>query len=143
MPSPTHFIGYGSLENLVAETTPNAVSANLVEETSQPGKYGLYLNRLYAVVSVLDHKEHVHYCRISLGNIQMVNGNPLSRDEQIKERAQGGFKIIKAWLQDQGCRVSPSVVAIPRNLKLLDGQACFLAYDKESDRFYKREEVKS
>jgi len=132
------FIGYGSLEGLL-DTHPTGapIFLSLNEEQGQPGQYGVRLNTFALIVSDI-RDGHARYCRMVLGRVQTMGGEAFDAKsrERTRRRALSAYQIIEEYIITRhGFSVESEMIAMPRDLKLLDGWADFLRYDKEADRF--------
>ena len=132
------FIGYGSLEGLLdSHPTGAPVFISLNEEQGQPGQYGIALHTFALIVSDI-RDGHARYCRIVLGRVQTINGEVFDTGsrERTRQRALSAYRLIEEYIITRhGFTVESAMIAMPRDLKLLDGWADFLRYDKEADRF--------
>ncbi len=132
------FIGYGSLEGLLdSHPTGAPVFISLNEEQGQPGQYGVALHTFALIVSDI-RDGHARYCRIVLGRVQTINGEVFDTGsrERTRQRALSAYRLIEEYIITRhGFTVESAMIAMPRDLKLLDGWADFLRYDKEADRF--------
>jgi len=132
------FIGYGSLEGLLdSHPTGAPVFISLNEEQGQPRQYGVALHTFALIVSDI-RDGHARYCRIVLGRVQTINGEVFDTGsrERTRQRALSAYRLIEEYIITRhGFTVESAMIAMPRDLKLLDGWADFLRYDKEADRF--------
>lgn len=132
------FIGYGSLEGLLdTHPTGTPVFISLNEEQGQPGQYGIALHTFALTVSDI-RDGHARYCRMVLGRVQMINGESFDTGsrERTRRRALSAYQLVEEYIITRhGFTIESAMIAMPRDLKLLDGRADFLRYDKEADRF--------
>lgn len=130
-----HFIGFGTLADLVAALDRAApVQADCVTDFSgQNKRLGLTYYKQVIVVSQPAPHGNVLYCRIIVDQYESMNQSPLFHPEQHLRRAETAWAVVHAWLVEQGLTLQRAVVATPRSLKLLEGHADCLHYDKESD----------
>ncbi len=132
------FIGYGSLEGLLdSHPTGAPVFISLNEEQGQPGQYGVALHTFALMVSDI-RDGHARYCRMVLGRVQTIGGEAFDTGsrERTRRRALSAYRLIEEYIiTKHGFAVESAMIALPRDLKLLDGWADFLRYDKEADRF--------
>ncbi len=55
---------------------------------------------------------------------------------RTRRRAVWAYRLVEEYIITRhGFTVEGAMIAMPRDLKLLDGWADFLRYDKEADRF--------
>ena len=132
------FIGYGSLAGLLdSHPTGAPLFLSLNEEQGQPGQYGVRLNTFALMVSDI-RDGHARYCRMVLGRVQTIGSNAFDTGsrERTRQRALSAYWLIEEYIINRhGFPVESAMIAMPRDLKLLDGWADFLRYDKEADRF--------
>lgn len=133
------FLGYSDLDELLAHYpySSSALYCMLITESGPAdSKFGVSLDRTKVIVQLVD-QGLVRYWQMHLGAVQMVAGSPLSdeRAEKVQARARSAYELIKERLQARGIIPEHALVAMPKNLKQLDGQASFLRYHKESDQF--------
>ena len=132
------FIGYGSLEGLLDTHPADApVFLSLNEEQGPPGQYGIALHTLALTVSDI-RDGHARYCRMVVGRVQAIGGEAFDTGsrERTRQRALSAYRLIEEYIITRhGFTVESAMIAMPRDLKLLDGWADFLRYDKEADRF--------
>lgn len=78
----------------------------------------------------------VHYCLLEWGRAEYLDGAEFaSGNPSVRERARKGHEVVAEWLRRQTLPVFESVVARPRDLRLLDGSAGFLVYRKATNDF--------
>jgi len=131
--SPGFFIGYETLETWAQAADPALpVYAMLVETTGPTGNYGLAWREVQArVFQVRDGQ--AHYCLITVAGWQTIHGKALDAEkrQQQDRAARSAWRHIAAWLREQGYHVTQATVAVPKDLRLLNGAAAFLTYDQE------------
>ena len=137
-----HFIGYGSLEDWAeAISTHEPVYACPLTEPDKPNAQGMRTDRLVITCSQPDDRGHVHYCRLRVGFLQYIGDTPINQDhEERKQRLDQAWEIVETWLRDRGFTIRRAAVAVPVDLKLMDGWAGFLRWDKETKRFHRSED---
>jgi hypothetical protein len=139
------FVGYGQLENwLNAINKTRPVFANLITEPGKYGEYGHHTDTLTILVAQPDVSEGiVHYCRVVVGKIQYLGNDPFTPNHQQRlDLAGEAWLIVSAWFAEQSLVVHPGIIAIPANLKLMDGSAGFLGFDQEGQHYiYVRKET--
>jgi len=148
------FIGYADLETMLTgqpKTQPPSADfpagvkgrplyVMLLEQPGKMDKHGVAVNDLALVIQDIA-PQGVRYCRLSLASVSTIGGKPFSEDTHKEkwERAQSAYKIVRAWLAEQGYTVEEATIAHPRGYVFLNGWASFLKYDKDSDRFVRAE----
>jgi len=73
-----------------------------------------------------------------LGRVQTIGSNAFDTGshERSRQRALSAYRLIEEYIITRhGFPIESAMIAMPRDLKLLDGWADFLRYDKEADRF--------
>jgi hypothetical protein len=128
----THYIGYTTLENFAHDARPE-MPVNVVE-VIEPGKFskhGLCMVTSLVLATQTAGKD-VHYCRIPVSFYQSMDGHtPLFPKTDHVKLARQALAVVEQFLQGEGFDTRSAVVAMPRSLKLLEGAADCLRYDKE------------
>lgn len=135
------FIGYHTLEEWLRSVGKNRpVFASLITEPGKVERYGTRMDKLVVLAAQPGDDDLVHYCRLMVGQLQYVAGQPFGADHaQRIERAQQALGIVRGWLAEHGLTIRNGVAAMPENLRLLDGWADFLVFDQKTQE-YKRYE---
>jgi hypothetical protein len=136
------FLGFGTLEDLVDQDLVDrtvyvmAISERHTIPNSSMGT----AHKLMRVQGLLPTRV-VGYCQISLGYVEEINGSPLESNRALAaaRRVESARQVVERWLAARGLRVVNATFAAPRDFKLLDGQANFLDYDRETDTFHSAE----
>jgi hypothetical protein len=130
-----HFIGYARLEEWAeAISILDPVYACLIVD-SEAGPLDIR-NDHYFIHCAQPRGDTVHYFRTKVALVQRVNDVFLNEDHERRlERARQAWEIVREWLQERGFAVREALVAYPRDLKLLEGEAGFMGYDKERGYF--------
>ena len=126
-------IGYSTLEEwckVVDKDSP--VYVCLLQETSPSNVPGLLYKKDVVSCCQADSRENVHYFRQTLRTYTSVDMEENSAIE--------GWQIIKEWLVEKGFTVLEGTVSMPGDLKLLEGYADFLKWDKDKRKYCKGEE---
>ena len=55
--------------------------------------------------------------------------------ETMTRRAEAGLAAIKSLLENKGLAYHPAIVSMPRDLRIMHGEADLLIYDNEKDVF--------
>jgi len=130
-----HFIGFGNTRdwfNALDQTLP--VEFNVIVDPGRFGKFGVALHRQYLVLSQVQRSE-VLYCRVLVDNYQTLGTDPLDNHAKHERRAESAFSVAEAWLKEMGVSYRKAIVAVPHNLKLLEGYAHFMRYSKDTDSY--------
>lgn len=110
------------------------------EPHSGQNKHGIGL-LLHLVVVQLIEGDQMHYCRLRIGGVQTISGKPFGeekQDERLSRLCLQVASIVRDWLEYRGYRVRPGLVGFPHDVRLLEGWAKFLDYDKVQDGFVRR-----
>ena len=133
--SAKHFIGFGLLEDWRWAIDPaRPVQADCIVDSNGHAK-NVSLTYWKQVIVVSQSKDgDVAYCRIVVDTYKSMNGvTPAFEADKHRRHAETAWAVIQTWLAEQGLRWQRAVVATPRNLKMLEGYADCLRYDKTSD----------
>ena len=130
----TIFVGFPQLEHLL-ETLQEGqpVFASSIDEP-QRTQDRFWQRRSYIVVSQARTDGAVYYCRIKTAArrpgaaaIQYAGSMPLDDDHaERRQRALELWTTVLAYLDNEGIETTPAVIAMPRDLALIDGGAEFL-----------------
>lgn len=133
------FIGYPTVEELVQAVKPNATAYTLSLTRDLPGTSGIIRHQEIIAVQFVEGTT-VHYCRFRVGTYETLCGSPFGEvsAQEVAARAAGAFRIVQHYLTEQGCTVKPGVVAVPKDLSLLEGGADFLGYNRETRQFFRK-----
>lgn len=131
------YVGYTTLSGLLQElTTKDLIYVGLIEE-SQPTQAGSWM--IEAIISspfFHDLGAVVRYCAIPMGRTVCYAGEPLSEERaKLTRRAESGLEAIKSLLDNNGLEYHPAIVSMPRDLRIMHGEADLLIYDNEKDVF--------
>lgn len=131
------YVGYTTLSGLRQELTEkDLIYVGLIEE-SQTAQVGNWI--IEVIVSspfFHDLGAVVRYCAIPIGRASCYAGEPLPEErEKLMRRAESGLVAIKSILENRGLQYHPAIVSMPRDLRIMHGEADLLAYDKETDAF--------
>jgi len=136
--SPTYFIGYDTLEAWAeAADLSLPVYATLVESTqSTDRRYGLAWREVQ--IRVFQVRDGLaHYVLMTVGGWMTTGGKTLDEQKEQAQRraAESAWKHVQEWLYTHGFDVHQGTVAVPNNLRLLNGAALFLEYDREKGEY--------
>jgi hypothetical protein len=137
------FIGFGTLEDwLEAIDSSCPVQADCVVEQDGTNKpLGLAYYKQVIVVSQ-PARDSVLYARVVVDRYDSMNGHtPIFDEEKHLRRSKSAWEVTRTWLIEHGLTVQRAVVAMPRSLKLLEGHAEFMRYDKESDTYLRAKQT--
>lgn len=131
-----YFVGFGSAaEWKSAINQERQVNVAVITEIGPTNKMGLASGTSYLVLSQLRDDE-VLYLLVPVTRFQAMGGRPFEREvDQHARRGETAQAIAVAWLDRAGIPHRTAVMATPRNLKLMEGTAEFLHYDKEADSY--------
>src|SRR5512145_3368941 len=142
------YIGYDSLEEWERQAGLRHPSEKVVylmpiETITQTLSSGLANHELAVISTQLD--DHLaHYIRMIVANLTYMQGEYLG-DPKEERRARANLDqvsdFVHAWLFRLGYVVIRGHVAMPKDLRLVDGWADFLSYDQEHQRYFCREQV--
>jgi hypothetical protein len=127
------FIGYTTLEEwITAVDDDRPVFANLITEHGKPDQYETRTNQLVILAAQPDD-DLVNYCRLVVGEMRYVDGDP--PDQRPIELAGQAWQLIQDWLKAQGFVVRKGIIAVPENLRLMNGWANFLSFDQKKQEY--------
>lgn len=137
----SHFIGYASIEDWAESIdTSRPVYALPIESPGATNQTGIRRDDLAIVCAQTDGQE-VHYFRMTTGFITFIADKPFDVDADARrERRDQAWGIVLDWLEER-FTVRLGLVAMPRDLKVLDGWPRFLRWDNNTRRFYCRDEA--
>src|SRR5688572_28508215 len=119
-----HYIGFTTTEgwlNYIDHDRP--VHAAPVHERHDAG-HGLVLCVHAILLAQIDGIGNVLYCRVTVDRYDSQDGvSPLFHGERHRHMTESAWAETQAWLQDVGLRAWHSVVAMPKDLRYLDGDA--------------------
>ena len=128
------FIGYTTLEEWITVVDDDRpVFANLITEPGKPGQYDTRTDQLVILAAQADDVSLVHYCRMIVGEMRYVAGDP--PDRRPIELAGQAWQLVQDWLKAQGLVVRKGVIAVPENLRLMNGWANFLQFDQKKQEY--------
>jgi hypothetical protein len=136
--SQQNFIGFGTLEDwLAAIESSQPVNADCIVEPGASDRHGVAVCTQAIVCSQVTERGEVLYARVPVGRYQAFAGETraLFEPERHAARALAAWTVAQAWLSDQNLTIRRAVVAMPRNLKLLDGHCAFMRYDQAADSY--------
>ena len=136
----TIHIGYPTLNDFTkAVDWLKPVYAALVTQPGSADKYGLRQDHHYLTLAQpVPAEDAVRYWRYKAGGVMLINGQPFEADRAHQDvaRSKSAYDCITAWLEANDFTIIHGVIAFPRDLMLLDGDADILAYDRDADRYY-------
>jgi len=140
------YIGYATLEQLLAHVNSECTLHLILLEEYLPGADGIDLFRceLLAQVSIQNGQASgVRYWRMRIGQAIAPGGEPWPQElQKIRKSGASALESIKQFLASQP-HVQQieegSVIAMPRNLKLLAGCARCLQFDHASGAYRLKE----
>lgn len=131
------FIGFSSFEGwLSAIDRQRPVNAICLVDAHLANGHGLYaVEHLVEVSQVTEHGD-VYFARTAVDRYDSPDGvAPLFHEERHADRAPSGWALTQAWLAEQGLQVRQAAVSTPRDLKMLEGSAGFMRFDKDTQRW--------
>lgn len=102
------------------------------------GSHGIETATAYLVISYHDQGAgEVFYLMRRIDQYQTINGQFMEPGEGDKhrQRKESAQLAAEAWLAREQIPYRRALIAVPEGLRLLEGEAEFLLYDKESDRY--------
>lgn len=149
-----NFIGYASVEQWA--NFADAFAPVYCLMPTEPGKatsHGMRVDNLVIALAQTDARGDVHYVRLPVGSLTYLltaqGKQPWDSDHAERQaRADAAYAIVRAWLNEHFTAINPrfaareATVAMPTNLRLLDGWANFLGWDKDAKRFFRQDEVR-
>lgn len=133
-------IGYSTIEEWCKVIDNNSpIYTCLVQEDSPSNVSGLVYKKDIVFCSKVDSDKNVHYFRQTLRTYTSM--------DKKENTALEGWHLIKEWLNllfslEEGFTIREGAIAMPQDLKLLEGYADFLRWDKEKNQYY-REKTKN
>lgn len=132
-----NYIGYGTLEEWARKAEQGMLdrpSANTYTTlTRQTGGGNPPITNLVGTVARIDEHGDVHYWRMRLASFLDFGGAPFPQDQQNIERAHVAWGLIKDWLNAHHVQeLVDAEVAVPKDMRPLEGGTEFLRYSKES-----------
>lgn len=129
------FVGFGQIEVLLNSHQREApVYVQLCCETHGSGTPGYHVQEQVIVVS--DVQDGVcRYWRKRLSRTELIGGRPFHEAEaklHVEFAGKVRAAVEKQIVEVYRYRFLEAVVAAPRDLKLLDGEADFLRFDREA-----------
>lgn len=119
--NPVLFIGYQSLDAwLHTIQSKEPVYVALINEL---GPFAGNRTRVEQMIVMLAQPidNLVHYCRILVGELRMVNGEPFDLDhKQRRQKAADHFAEIQQKLVGEHLMVREGIIAAPINLRWVD-----------------------
>lgn len=136
------FIGYGQAENWL-QNHPAGLPVNVdtITEERSSGQYDLGRAVTYLVLSYHEQGiDEVHYLQVRVDAWQTIHGKPFAQneDEAMKihqRRAETALAAAEDWLHSQGIPFRRAVISIPDQHKMLEGNASWLHYYKDTDEY--------
>lgn len=140
------YVGYGSSEAFMRDRPAECrVNVDTITEQSSGGQYGLGHAYTWLLLSYHEQgTDEVSYLQVKIDGWQTVHGEPFAQDEAgaiavHRRRADSALGAATDWLTSQAVPYRRAVIAMPRDLKILEGDASWLQYHKEGDEFGVRE----
>ncbi len=134
-----HHVGYGSLEKLLDEA--NSIHAALYADTitiSENTPMGLENQRTYIQVAFLDGAT-THFWRWHISSVLLTShGEAMdpSRAKRAEVANETAWPLIHDHLLKSAARVIQAVVAMPRDLVLLEGRRPdFIVHDNQTSAY--------
>lgn len=147
----TNFIGYPTVEGWANHADPfETVNCMLLTEPGKTISHGMRLDDLVIALAQTDAHGNAHYVRLPVGSLTYLltaeGKQPWNSDHAARRaRAEQAYRIVLGWLNEfftaQNSRfvVREATVAMPTNFRLLDGWADILGWDKEAQKFYRKD----
>jgi len=140
------YIGFSVLEKLIAKVEScHTLYLTLLDEII-PGADGIDWFRCELMIQMPTRdglEPLVLYWKMTIGQALAPGGTPFPEDlEKIKTRGKSALEAVRQYLSAQAqARLieEGAVIAMPRGLKLLRGQAHCLALDRQSGTFHLKE----
>ncbi len=142
-----NYVGYATVEEWTKSANPGEpVYCMLITEPGKATTHGMRVDNLVIAVAQTDARGDVHYVRLPVGALTYLltadGKKPWNSDHaERKERAEQAHRIVVEWLTER-CAVREATIAMPTGFRLLDGWANFLGWDKDTQKFYRQDEVK-
>lgn len=137
------YVGYGNSETFLRDR-PEAVPVNVdtITENHTGKEYGIGRAVTYLALSYHEPgSDEVAYLYVKIDAWQTLQGRPFAQDEAEamklhRERAESALFAAQVYLGTQGVPWRQRVAAFPSDIKMLEGDASWLLYDKEINRFH-------
>lgn len=134
----SEFVGFSSTTDwLAAIDTYMPVNADVVTMQDPSSHAGLTHATTYMILSQHQGGEdfsEILYCQVMVDRFEMVNGEPLEAPAEAgrhEQRSTSAQVVMVAWLEQHQLKFRRAVLAAPKDLRMLEGNADFLRYDKE------------
>lgn len=120
----TLFAGFNSLDTFLEHVDcDRPIYALSITDTAEHGQ-GVSIQQIAILVSQPGAGGLVNYCRIPTARIELLHGQPLGHDHAERcRRAQNAWCTVLAYFDWQGIVTIPALIAAPKDLQLLDGEA--------------------
>lgn len=135
------WIGYPILEDMlevVRLRNLETLYVTLIEKPPETANYSFpsVYSTVLAVQCISPLDGCVRYCHIVLARITYLHGQAFDSDAKEKhERAHDAFALIQKFLHSQGFTLERALVAMPKNLAVLEGCAEFWRYNTKTNRY--------
>lgn len=136
------YIGYTKLEHFLTKLEPAHALHLCLLKDQIVGSEGVDLIRVFiwAQASIWDgRQDQIHYWRMLVGEVLAPGGIPWERQfAQLQKAAVTALESVKQFLERQpnvAHLEQGSIIAMPRELKLVNGQTDCLVFDKETSTF--------
>ena len=140
------YIGHAKLEEFVSQLRPDRTLYLALLEQWIPGTDGIDLfgMELWLQTSVWDGLEHnIFYWKLSVGQIIAPGGEPWPEEQtRIRVAGNSALEAVRQYLGGQpnvGTVDESAVIAMPKDLKLLNGSAHCLTFDRATQKFSLKE----
>ena len=130
------FVGFGtSTDWLQAINRDGPVNVECVTEISGNGSYGIRSATQYVILTQVKDGE-VLYFLDPVDRYSTQDSRPMFDEEKHIQRAKSAFDATLAWLKEQGIfNARRAMVAMPKNLRRLEGTADYMRWNKEADLY--------
>lgn len=138
--SSKYYAGFESLEKLLEQADhQKPIDAMPIVDPGKAGKFGISIHTQLILVAQ-QRGDELLYCRIVTGRYQAFAGEvkPLSTTHDYPAISASAWAIVQEEIKARGFTLREALVALPKNLRFLDGTAECLHFNKETDRYERR-----
>lgn len=131
------YIGYTTLSDLLQQlTAKDLIYVGLIEESQPTQASNWMIEDIISSPFFHDLGAVVRYCAIPMRRTTCYTDKLLPEErETLTRRAEAGLEAIKSLLENKGLAYHPAIVSMPRDLRIMHGEADLLIYDNEKDVF--------
>ena len=130
------FVGYAQFEDWLGTLDTGLPAYVLAVVEAGAEQAGLRIDALLVICQQRDLRGDVHYCRLRAADLSRCFGEPFCRDWRERERAWHSLAELAAQaVKARGIPCVSATVAMPRNLRSLQGSWEAAVFDPATKRF--------